>query len=94
VIAHLADIEAKFLSPDVNTADFDKIFLKYGKSLEGEEGILSPEDRMIFDLLEKAQEQYRDYLATSEIGSLAKLTTRRSDDQPPRTDLPLTLTVS
>jgi hypothetical protein len=68
--------------------------IKAEETHEGEEGVLSPEYRMIFDLLEKAQEQYRDYLATSELGSLAKVTTRRSDDQPPRTDLPLTLTVS
>lgn len=54
---------------------------------------LSPEDRAIFEIVEKAQEQYRDYLAASEVGNLARLTAPRSGDQPPRTDLPLTLTV-
>ena len=54
---------------------------------------LRPEDRVIFEIVEKAQEQYRTYVATTEVGTLARLTTPRPCDQPPRTDLPLTLTV-
>jgi|694.fasta_scaffold01417_25 hypothetical protein len=55
---------------------------------------LRAEDRATYEVVEKAQEQYRTYLATSEIGSLARLTSPRPNDAPPRTDLPLTLTVS
>ncbi len=55
---------------------------------------LSPGDRAIFEVVEKAQEQYRSYLAATEVASLARLTAQRPGDQPPRTDLPLTLIVS
>jgi len=54
---------------------------------------LSAEDRAILEVVEKAQEQYRSYLAAAEVGSFARLTTPRPGEQPPRTDLPLTLIV-
>ncbi len=50
-------------------------------------------DRWILDVVEKAQAQYRRYLAVAEVGSLARLSQARPDDRPPRTDLPLTLIV-
>jgi NADH:ubiquinone oxidoreductase subunit E len=54
---------------------------------------LSREDQAVFEVLEKAQQQYRSYLEAAQVANLARLVTTPSSEQPPRTDLPLTLTV-
>ena len=54
---------------------------------------ISREDQVVFELFEKAQQQYRSYLEAAQVAHTAKLATPQSVAQPPRTDLPLTLTV-
>ncbi len=54
---------------------------------------LSPGEQAVIEVLEKAGAQYRDYLEAAQLSSLARLVAAPSVDRPPRTDLPLTLTV-
>lgn len=54
----------------------------------------SDEDGVIHERLAEAQVLYREYLAITEVSDLAKLIALdEAAAQPPRTDLPLTLTI-
>lgn len=52
------------------------------------------DERAILERLTEAQDLYREYLAITEVSDLAKLLAHDDSlDGPPRTDLPLTLTI-